>query len=139
MKVYDRFEPTLERRPPAAYVLGAGDTVAVRLLREHGVEVRRLDADREARVEAFTIDSVITAQRSFQGHREVRLEGRWDERGRTIAAGSWLVPVAQPMGVVAFYMLEPESDDGLVVWNFFDSELAVGGEYPVYRVMDTMP
>jgi hypothetical protein len=139
MKVYDRFEPTLERRPPAAYVLGAGDTVAVRLLREHGVEVRRLDADREARVQAFTIDSVITAQRSFQGHREVRLEGRWDERGRTIAAGSWLVPVAQPMGVVAFYMLEPESDDGLVVWNFFDSELAVGGEYPVYRVMDTMP
>jgi hypothetical protein len=43
------------------------------------------------------------------------------------------------MGVVAFYMLEPESDDGLVTWNYFDSELAVGGEYPVYRVMDTTP
>jgi hypothetical protein len=139
MKVYDRFEPTLERRPPAAYVVPAGDTVAVRLLREHGVEVQRVDAAREARVQAFTIDSVITGQRPFQGHREVRLEGKWSERGQTIAAGSWLVRVAQPMGVVAFYMLEPESDDGLVAWNFLDSELAVGDEYPIYRVMDTMP
>jgi hypothetical protein len=139
MKVYDRFEPTLERRPPAAYVLRAGDSVAVRLLREHGVEVRRVDADHDARVQAFAVDSVIAAQRPFQGHREVRLEGRWSEQGRSIPAGSWLVPVAQPMGLVAFYMLEPESDDGLVAWNFFDSELAAGGEYPVYRLMDTMP
>jgi hypothetical protein len=137
--VYDRFEPTLERRPPAAYVLRAADSVAVRLLREHGVEVRRVDANRDARVQVFTIDSVVAAQRPFQGHREVRLEGKWNERGLAIAAGSWLVPVAQPMGVVAFYMLEPESDDGLVAWNFFDSELTVGKEYPVSRVMDAMP
>lgn len=139
MKVYDRFEPTLERKPPAAYVLRASDSVAVRLLREHGVEVRRAEGSREARVQIFTMDSVITAQRPFQGHREVRLEGRWSDQSRTVPAGSWLVPVAQPMGVVAFYMLEPESDDGLVVWNFFDSELAAGQEYPVYRLMDTMP
>jgi hypothetical protein len=139
MKVYDRFEPTLERRPPAAYVLRAGDSVAVRLLEEHGVRVERLGADREARVQLFTIDSVVAAQRPFQGHREVRLEGKWSERGQSIAAGSWLVSVAQPMGLVAFYMLEPESDDGLVTWNFFDSELAPGKVYPVYRVMDPMP
>lgn len=139
MKVYDRFEPTLERKPPAAYVLRASDTTAVRLLREHGVGIRRVESDGEARVQSFTVDSVIAARRPFQGHREVRLEGRWSEGERSIAAGSWLVPVAQPMGVVAFYMLEPESDDGLAAWNFFDAELAVGSEYPVYRLMDPMP
>ncbi len=139
MKVYDRFEPTLERKPPAAYVLRPSDTTAVRLLREHGVEVRRVDSDREVRAQIFTVDSVIAAQRPFQGHREVRLEGKWSDRDQAVAAGSWLVPVAQPMGVVAFYMLEPESDDGLVAWNFFDSELAAGEEYPVYRVLDPMP
>jgi len=139
MKVYDRFEPTLERRPPSAYVLRADDSVAVRLLREHGVEVRRVAAERRLRAQVFTIDSVVAAQRSFQGHREVRLEGKWEEQSRAVPAGSWIVPVAQPMGVVAFYMLEPESDDGLVAWNFFDPELAVGREYPVYRVMDAIP
>ncbi len=139
MKVYDRFEPTLERKPPAAYVLRPSDTTAVRLLREHGVEVRRVDGDRTVRAQSFTVDSMIAAQRPFQGHREVRLEGQWSDSDRTVAAGSWLVPVAQPMGVVAFYMLEPESDDGLVAWNFFDSELAAGEEFPVYRVQDSMP
>ena len=69
----------------------------------------------------------------------MRLEGKWSERGQDIAAGSYIVPVAQPMGLVAFYMLEPESDDGLVTWNFFDSELAQGAVYPIYRVMDTVP
>ncbi|HEU6452161.1 MAG TPA: M14 family metallopeptidase [Gemmatimonadaceae bacterium] len=139
MKVYDRFEPTLERKPPAAYVLRSSDTTAVRVLREHGVEVRGVDSDREVRAQIFTVDSVIAAQRPFQGHREARLEGKWSDRDQTVSAGSWLVPVAQPMGVVAFYMLEPESDDGLVAWNFFDSELAAGEEYPVYRVLDKMP
>jgi len=139
MKVYDRFEPVLERKPPAEYALRASDTVAVRLLREHGVEVQRADADREARVQVYAVDSVIAAGREYQGHRAVRLEGKWSDQRRSIPAGSWIVRVAQPMGVVAFYMLEPESDDGLVTWNYFDSELAVGGEYPVYRVMDTTP
>ena len=139
MNVYDRFEPTLERKPPAAYLLEAGDSVAVRLLEEHGVEVRRVAASSEARVQRFTIDSVVAARRAFQGHHEVRLEGKWSERGQTIAAGSYLVPVAQPMGLVAFYMLKPESDDGLATWNFFDARLAPGVEYPVSRVMDTVP
>jgi hypothetical protein len=139
MKVYDRFEPVLERKPPAEYALRAADTIAVRLLREHGVEVKRADADRESRVQLFTVDSVIAARREYQGHRSVRLEGKWSDERRSIPAGSWIVRVAQPAGVVAFYMLEPESDDGLVTWNYFDSELAAGKEYPVYRVMDTTP
>ena len=32
--------------------------------------------------------------------------------------------MAQPLANVAAYLLEPESDDGLLVWNFFDRQLA---------------
>ncbi|HEX6536212.1 MAG TPA: M14 family metallopeptidase [Gemmatimonadaceae bacterium] len=134
MPVYDRFEPTLERRLPSAWVLGAGDTAAVSLLRLHGVTVQRLDADWRATVEAFTIDSIVTAPRPFQGHHEVRLAGQWTTATRTIPAGSWLVPAQQRLAVVAFYLLEPESDDGLETWNVFDASLAPGGEFPVLRV-----
>lgn len=28
--------------------------------------------------------------------------------------------MAQPLTNLIFYMLEPQSDDGLVTWNFFD-------------------
>ena len=31
-------------------------------------------------------------------------------------------------------MLECESDDGLVFWNFFDDAIAVDKDFPVFRV-----
>jgi hypothetical protein len=134
MPVYDRFEPTLTRPLPYGYILGTADTAAARLLGAHGVRVERLSSDWSTTVQRFTIDSLIYAQRSFQGHRTLRLEGTWSTDRRTIPAGSYFVPAAQPQGVVAFYLLEPESDDGLTTWNVFDAELARGGEYPVLRL-----
>ena len=35
---------------------------------------------------------------------------------------------------LAFYLLEPESDDGLANWNFLEEYLE-GGRYPIYKVM----
>lgn len=134
MPVYDRFQPTLERKLPYGYVIDAADTAAVSRLRLHGVRVERLDAEWTTTVDAFIIDSVVRAERPFQGHHEVRLAGRWSTAPRTIPSGSWLVPARQPLGVVAFYLLEPESDDGLETWNVFDGRLAPGREFPVLRV-----
>jgi hypothetical protein len=36
-------------------------------------------------------------------------------------------------------MLEPQSDDGLVTWNFFDAELKPGGTYPVFKTGGAPP
>jgi hypothetical protein len=48
--------------------------------------------------------------------------------------------MAQPLGRLAAYLLEPESDDGLLVWNFFDRDIVSqwgrGAQtYPVYKLM----
>ena len=115
--VYDRFDPTRWVTLPTAYALDAADTAAVRLLRLHGVRVDSLDAAEPAAIEAFYADSVIVAPRPFQGHHEVRLEGQWRRERRTLRAGGFLVSTAQPLGVLAAYLLEPESDDGFVTWG----------------------
>ena len=47
------------------------------------------------------------------------------------------VPADQPLARLAFYLLEPESDDGLVTWNIIEEGLAAGEAYPVYRVTNT--
>ena len=52
----------------------------------------------------------------------------------TLAAGTYIVRVGQPLGVVAMYLLEPESDDGLVTWNIIEEGLSAGLTYPIYRV-----
>jgi hypothetical protein len=47
--------------------------------------------------------------------------------------------MAQPLGRLAAYLLEPESDDGLLVWNGFDRDIVAqwgrGAQtYPVYKL-----
>lgn len=136
MPVYDRFTSTLDRLPPAAYVIGPEDTAVVALLRLHGVRVDRSDSAWTARGESFLIDSLITSSRPFQGHHEVRLIGRWERGLQTLPANSFIVSTAQPRGALIVYLLEPESDDGFTTWNFFDSRLKKGGTYPVKRIFD---
>jgi len=136
MPVYDRFTSTLDRLPPAAYVIAPQDTAVVTLLRLHGVRVERSDSSWTARGETFTIDSIITAPRPFQGHHEVRLKGTWQRGLQSLPPRSFIVSTAQPRGALIVYLLEPESDDGFTTWNLFDADLKKGGRFPVTRIFD---
>ena len=56
-------------------------------------------------------------------------------------AGTLVVRTAQPLANVAAYLLEPQSNDGLMTWNFFDRYLVpqwgMGyNPYPVYKVIE---
>lgn len=136
MKVLDRFTPTVTRPAPWGYALAPGDTAAMRLLRLHGIEVRRLAAAWQGEVgPQFTVDSTVVAANEFEGRRLVRLVGRWEPRpGVQLAAGSYVVPVAQPLGVLAMYLLEPESDDGIVAWDIGGRSSGTPGPAPVTRL-----
>lgn len=144
MPVYDRFNPTLIAPRPTRYVLAQSDTQAVRALRAHGVVVTQT-GPAQAGVDVmgvgfvFVIDSAVQSQRPFQGHREMRLTGKWRRESRAIPAGSYIVDTAQPLGILAVYMLEPQSDDGLVTWNFFDTQLKPGGVYPLLKIGGVPP
>jgi len=42
--------------------------------------------------------------------------------------------MAQPLAWLIFYLMEPQSDDGLVYWNYFDEYLKKAGVvYPVIK------
>jgi hypothetical protein len=86
-------------------------------------------------VSAFDIVEVLRAGRPFQGHTEVSLKGAFRSGTITFPEGSLVVRTAQPLSPLVFYLLEPESDDGLTVWNFFDSYLVKGKTHPVYKLM----
>jgi hypothetical protein len=136
MPVYDRFTSTLDRLPPAAYVIAPEDTAVVTLLRLHGIRVDRSDSAWTARGESFAIDSIITNPRPFQGHHEIRLKGHWERGLQSLPPSSFIVSTAQSRGALIVYLLEPESDDGFTTWNFFDGGIRKGGKYPVRRIFD---
>jgi len=144
MPVFERFNPTLSVSIPSRYIIPANDTAVVRVLRLHGIAVSTAPsnppgAELMQRGYVFMIDSTVVAQRLFQGHREMRLVGHWRGETRAVQPGSYIVDLDQPLSLLAIYMLEPQSDDGLVDWNYFDSEIKPGGEYPVFRIGEVPP
>jgi hypothetical protein len=125
------FEPATTEVVPEAYFVPAGAVAALDLLRAHGIrmtEVTRPVKD----VERFTISATRT--QSFQQHDMRIVEGAWKaDPEAVVPPGAWAVPMAQPLARLAFYLLEPASDDGLTVWNAFDRELNGATTHPVFR------
>jgi hypothetical protein len=138
MTVYDHFVSTSTRRVPAEYIVPVSANglheVVERKLREHGIQVERLETATRKVVEQFTLTQVRHAEQAFQGHHAASIKGRFEERrDLTVPAGSLLVRTKQPLGRLVFYLLEPESDDGLTTWNFLDSDLKVGAPHLILK------
>ena len=136
MQMFVRFTPTLTRPAPWGYAIAPGDTAALSLARLHGLEVSRLTSEwRGDAGPQFVADTTIVAPQAVEGRRLVRVAGRW-ETGRpvTLAAGSHVIRLAQPLGVLAMYLLEPESDDGLVAWDVGGRSSGTAGSAPVIRL-----
>ena len=131
---WGKYEPVHLRKLPFAYVLPADLAGIVEQLQRHGIQVEKLPADWEGKVETYTIQKIERATRAFQKHQMVAVEAELAEAGSVVAAGSYVVRTGQPRGRLVAYLLEPESADGLVTWNFFDDYLEEGQPFPVRRI-----
>jgi dipeptidyl-peptidase-4 len=150
MTEYGEFQATRRIKPPAAYVLKPDQRKIIELLLMHGITVEETKADETLEVEQYVVTKVDRSGRAFQGHQEVRLTVKEGSGREAFPSGSFVVSMRQPKAALVFYLLEPESDDGLVNWNFFDEAIqpaavqsGAGAEasqsktpvvYPVYRV-----
>jgi len=133
---YGLFAATKSAAVPRAYLFrneeGMNNVVAKLLA--HGIAVEELTEPLTIEVESFVIDDVKKAARAFQGHAEVKLKGRTQKETVQFPASSILVRTSQPSASLIFYLLEAESDDGFVNWNFLDAYLEKGKTYPIYKL-----
>jgi hypothetical protein len=127
-------------RIPFAYVLGIGDSDIVANLLRHGLVLEKLKEESTLEVETFRLREIKSADRPYQGHRLNQVKGEYVVEKKLFPVGTVVVPIAQPLGSLAAYLLEPESDDGLLVWNFFDRYIVPQWSrelqtYPVHRLL----
>jgi len=134
MPVYDRFKTTKTAAFPAAYLIPADETKTIELLRRHGIVVEKTLQPWQGPATTFTISNVNQAPSAYQGHRLIRLQGSFSETPSSVPAGEFLVRTAQPLGALAFYMLEPEGDDGVMSWEFLNEVPKVARSYPILKV-----
>jgi len=135
MPIFDRFKATRTAKFPSAYIIPASATQALALLNRHGIVVEKLLEPWHGTCSSFAI-SKLTAARAFQGHRLIDLEGTFSTGDTSVAAGWYLVRTAQPMGILAFHILEPESLDGVAAWGFLGDVLTEGRPYPILKTFE---
>jgi hypothetical protein len=135
------FSPTWHEDVPAAYYVPANAAKALELLRAHGVRMREAKAPTSG-LEQFVITGNTTrAGRGGGGpsidtgtHELRTIQGYWQAASATLPAGAWEVPMDQPLARLAFILLAPTSDDGVLTWNFLDDLLAANDKsYPILR------
>jgi hypothetical protein len=126
------FEPATTETVPAAYYIPLTATKAVELLKAHGIQMKEMTL--AGSIEGFGI-TANNAGQNFEGHAMRRLEGTWSVKP-DMKPGTkyWEVRMDQPLARLAFDLIEPTSDDGLVAWNFLDQELTDAKMYPILRV-----
>jgi hypothetical protein len=133
MAEFVSFQATESESVPPAYFLAPNLTDLRLRLEAHGVETLILPVARTLEVEEFTVDSVVTATREYQGRFEQEALGSYRAVTRTLEAGTVAIPMDQPLARVIFTLLEPRSDDGFVAWGFLPGSLRAGEPYPVLR------
>ncbi len=131
---------TKEVQIPYAYILAYPDQEVLHNLRKHGIEVEQLKEKIELTVERFKINEIKGSPRLNQGHYNTKITGEFITENKIFEEGTYLVKSGQKLGNLVSYLLEPEADDGLLSWNYFDRYLAPQWgrsyfPYPVYKVM----
>jgi hypothetical protein len=136
---YADFKDTVNATLPRGYIIPAAMANIAEHLKKQGAKVSIIEKPQVFEGESFLVEKLNKSPRKFEGHNMASAEGKFVAKEFTAAKGDFLVDLAQPLSNLIFYTLEPQSDDGLLVWNFFDAYLEANNvatqpvEYPVFK------
>jgi hypothetical protein len=117
--VWLRYEATRTTDRPVGYLLHPAMAAVVPLLLDHDIAVYRFREPATLDAEVYYATRVETDS-YFQGHylKSVVVE-KESEQVEAVPGWFW-IPTSQSMGNLITYLMEPESDDNLITWNFAD-------------------
>jgi hypothetical protein len=138
---YIDYYPVKNVKLPFAYIVDTHDPMVIGLLRTHGIKIELLETGSKIIVEKFNISELKGSSHLNQGHYNNTIKGSFVKDTIDFQAGTPIVRTSQPLANLAAYLLEPQSNDGMVTWNFLDRCLVPQwgsgfNPYPVYKVMN---
>ncbi|MCY7338381.1 MAG: carboxypeptidase, partial [Sphingomonas bacterium] len=112
---------------PAAWWVPVTKPDVIALLKLHEIEFETIDAPRTMKLDMVRLADPKLGKPD-EGHIPLTASYRHATRAETYPAGSVRVSSDQPLGLLAAAMLEPESPDSLLAWNFYP-EILMRTEY----------
>ncbi len=117
-------------RPPAYLV----PPPVAEHLRRHGLTVVPVTGTHEVQIARITSSGTEGGRAILESSAVGHLSVDWRTERRFVPTGWQRVPTDQPLGAIAVYLCEPESDDGAVE-NGLVALSEQGQDYPVWRVL----
>ncbi len=127
---FGRFQGTVVVNRPQAYLVPA--SVATHL-QKHGLQVKPAEGTYD--IEVATIESLGAedGRAILEAAKVGDVAVKWRQEKRTLPPGYAEIDTNQPLGAIAVYLCEPESDDGV-----FENELVpvpkVGDDHSIFRI-----
>jgi len=113
----------------AEYYIPEDATAVLDLLRRHGIQLRQLTQSTRG-VDQFSVTGAAVVT-EIDGHAMKKLTGTWQPApAAVVPGGAWVVRMNQRLARVAFTLLEPGSNDGLVAWGVLRN---TDTSYPILR------
>lgn len=117
-------EHTIDLHRPRAYWVPATKPEVITVLRLHGIQFETINEARTINVEMLRLPQA-QASAPFEGRTRVTAgEPQRITREEWMPPGSIRVPTDQPLGDLAMILLEPQSEDSLFAWGFFNEILS---------------
>jgi hypothetical protein len=142
------FTATTTRATPWAYAFDGNLHHIAQLMRRHAIEVERLEAPAEVRVEQYRVTSIEWAAAPYQNHLNAAAAVETDATSLTLPTGTYLVRMSQAAARLIPELMEPDTDDSVLVWNMLDHMLPNAEALarrqqplylPIYRIMGAAP
>ncbi|MGH7500571.1 MAG: hypothetical protein ACREL7_02325 [Longimicrobiales bacterium] len=138
------FISTRARARPHAYAFDGNLHDIAGLLRRHAIDVERLVEGATVQVERFQLDSIRWESAPYQNHLNAAAAVTTVPGPIELPAGTYIVRMNQNGARLVSELMEPDTDDSLVLWNFLDHDLPAPDALrrrdeplflPLYRVM----
>ena len=122
MDVYG-VEADIKVKLPRAYWVPATAADVIARLKLHGIQMETATAPRMLKLDMVRLEEPKLGNAN-EGHVPLSAKAyRHEIISETMPAGSVRVPTDQPLGLLAAAMLEAESPDSFLAWNFFPGML----------------
>ncbi len=106
---------------PQAYLIPKQFSDIVEIIKLHGIEVEKLEADKKLQIEKYKFKKVKFWSRPYEGRLPVNFEFEKLKEKAIVEKGSFIISTNQNTLRVILFLLEPASQDSFVRWGFFNA------------------
>ena len=120
LPVIGRTKAAITINRPSAYYIPPQWQQVIERLSVHGIRMTRLEKPTKKTLQQYQFRQPKFADKAYESHLQVSANVTQTQQQVTLLAGTVKIDTEQPLGNLAILLLEPQHQDSLLQWGFFN-------------------